>query len=93
MKKLVVMIAVLGLAFASCNKDRVCSCKTVTVYKMKTSPTPPAGMTAPAGSVNDYSVTLADASLKTANRACIHTKSEGESTYYTYTRDNNCSLQ
>lgn len=93
MKKLVVIIAVLGLTFASCKKDRVCSCKTVTSYKLKTSPKPPTGMTAPADNVDDYEVTLVDASLKTANRACVHTKSEGESTYYTYTQDSNCSLK
>ena len=93
MKKLILIIAVLGLTFASCKKDRVCSCKTVTAYKLKTSPTPPTGVTIPADKVDDYNYTLVDASLRTANRACIHTKSEGEALYYTYTEDSNCSLK
>ncbi|MES2681681.1 MAG: hypothetical protein V4635_17430 [Bacteroidota bacterium] len=93
MKKSLLIIAVLGLTFASCKKDRVCSCKTVSAHKLKTSPAPPVGLTAPADHVDDDKYTLVDASLRTANRACIHTKYEYESTYWTTTVDQNCSLE
>jgi len=91
MKKSLLIIAVLGLSFASCKKDRVCSCKVVTSYKAKD--TKPALIPLPADDVSDYNVTIVDASLRTANRACVHTKEESENTYWTTTYDRNCNLK
>ena len=90
MKKSLILIPVLAIAFASCKKDRVCSCKSVVTYTGAY--TGPAG-TKPPDSKEDYKVTFTDASLITANRACVHTKTVGDE-YLGIKReeDLNCSL-
>ncbi len=83
MKKILI-IAIACLAFVSCKKDRVCSCKVVYTT------------TTPAGShdvVSDYDVTLKKTSLKTASNACIHTKQTETNGNTTTSTDTNCSLK
>ena len=85
MKKSILIIAVLGLSFASCKKDRVCSCKTVT----KTT----GGPVAVADQVNDYEVTMTKTSYRTAYNACIHTTQVETNGPVSVSTDINCSLK
>jgi hypothetical protein len=90
MKKLLLIVAVIGLVFASCKKDRVCSCKIVTSYTG--TPIPP--FKKPNDNVTDYNITLVSTGLITARRACVHTKQTSEIGYgITENVDQNCSLK
>lgn len=90
MKKILIIVPVLALTFASCKKDRVCSCKQVAAY---TGTYTGVAGTKPADSKFDSKYTIVDASAITANRACVHTKTVGEESQGIKLEiDTNCSL-
>ena len=86
MKKILLIVAIVGTAMVSCKKDRVCSCKEVDSF----TPTPSVG---PATIVTDYEYTITKVGYRTAFNACIHTKSSATSGSLTVTTDINCSLK
>lgn len=86
MKKILLIVAIVGTAMVSCKKDRVCSCKEVDSISPVTPP-------APATIVTDWEYTITKAGYRTAFNACIHTKSSTTTGSVTVTTDINCSLK
>jgi hypothetical protein len=84
MKKILLIIAVAGLTFVACKKDRVCSCKTVTEVKGG----PLAGSV-----VADREYTMTDAGYMPAYYHCTHKKTSDTLMGGTITVDENCSLK
>jgi hypothetical protein len=84
MKKLILVAAVASLTMVSCKKDRACSCKQVVTLS---------GGGQSQQFVEDYDMTLTDASYRTAFRACTHTKDVVTDGGFTYEIDTNCELK
>ncbi len=83
MKKILLIVAVAGLAMASCKKDRVCSCKEVVTETGNF----------PGATVTDYEYTILKESRKTAYYACTHKKQTYKIATETFDVDLNCSLK
>ncbi len=89
MKKLLLVIAVAGLAMLSCNKDRVCSCKDYKTFD------------GAGAQIVDYEYTMKSVGRLTAFRNCVHSSSTYTQSVYTGTvssvktviEDLNCSLK
>jgi hypothetical protein len=71
MKKILIIVAVAGLAMVACKKDRECSCKTYSTLN---------GANATSF---DQKYTMKDVSRRTAFNACIHSKESYTTSVYT----------
>lgn len=83
MKKIILIIAVVGLA-TSCKKDRVCTCTNSQIVTNSNNTNT---------SSQVYDVTLVKVSKRTAKLACIHTKSSNVNNNTTVTSDTDCKLK
>jgi len=84
MKNTVLIIAVAGLAMASCKKDRVCSC---TETKTKTM----AGISVT--ETYNIDVTYTHETNRVSKLSCVHTKSTDNTPNSTTVRESNCVLK
>ena len=84
MKNIVLIIAVAGVAMASCKKDRICSC---TETKTKTT-----GNISVTETYN-MDVTYTHETNRVSKLSCVHTKSTDSGTNSTTVRESNCVLK
>ncbi|MBA3664451.1 MAG: hypothetical protein H0W61_09620 [Bacteroidetes bacterium] len=84
MKKIILITAVAGLAFASCKKDRVCSC---TISKAKTM----AGVTVTTSENIDF--IYIKETKRISKLSCVHSKSTETTPNSTTVRESNCVLK
>jgi hypothetical protein len=88
MKKTLLIAGLASLVMIACKKDWTCSCKDYSTVN------------GGSATSTDYKVTIKDASRKTANRNCLHTKQTYTTVVFTGTgtavgtvdEDINCSL-
>ena len=73
MKKVILVVAIAGLAMASCKKDRICSCTVTSSYT--------AGSTTINTTTNDET-TFKEVSKRTAKSACISRKASDSNSSY-----------
>jgi hypothetical protein len=85
MKKILLIVAIAGMAVVSCKKDRVCSCKTV-------QDTSVSGVKA-GTVVTDYEYTMVKTGWRAGYNHCIHTKTSVATGTITVDTDSNCSLK
>lgn len=84
MKKLLIIVAVASMAMASCKKDRVCSCKTITSVTT-------GGVKVDTSVDQDY--TMVKTGYRAAYYHCTHTKETNVYGSVTVDVDANCSLK